>query len=81
MDNFKIGDRIGVKNHSDYRSWGTITDIKGNKIFALLDSTTTGAISAYSLRNDGTYVAVGWSKDDACWGGYFFSKSGRIYGK
>ena len=71
---FNIGDRIAAIHYS-WVERGTITAIKGKRISVLLDGTTTGYITDFSLRNDGSYVAVGYSKDDACAGGYFYSTS------
>jgi hypothetical protein len=68
-----VGDSIfvsGIHRHVG----GTIMSVKPNgvkRIGVLLDTTTTGHITTFSLRKDGRYVAVGYSMDDASWGGWF----------
>jgi hypothetical protein len=68
--NFKVGDRIEARHWSGSRS-GTIARIEKKKIYALLDTTTSGRLSEYSLRKDNFFVAVGYSMDDCFWGGFF----------
>lgn len=68
--NFKVGDIIRVKEFQS-ESLGKVVEVKGKRIFALMRSTTTGNISEFSLRNDNTFVAVGWTKDESNWGGWF----------
>lgn len=68
--NFKVGDRIEASRWSAAQS-GTIVRIEKKKIYALLDTTTTGRLSEYSLRKDNTFVAVGYSMDDRFFGGSF----------
>ena len=68
--NFKVGDRITASRLSHDQK-GTIVRIEKNKIFALMDTTTTGYLTQYSLRKDNTFVAVGWSMDDRLFGGTF----------
>ena len=66
--NYKIGDRVKIYGFVD--TTGVIKDIKGNKLFILKRLTTTGNLTQFSLRNDNTFVAVGYSKDDSSWGGW-----------
>ena len=68
--NFKAGDIIRVKEFES-QSLGKVIEVKGKKVFALMNKTTTGSICEFSLRNDNTFVRVGWSKDDSDWGGWF----------
>lgn len=68
--NFKVGDRIKA-SHMGYDKRGTIVRITKRKIYALMDSTTTGYLDQYSLRKDNTFVAVGYSMDDRFFGGSF----------
>tara|TARA_R110000822_G_scaffold401_13_gene1827 strand:+ start:365 stop:826 length:462 start_codon:yes stop_codon:yes gene_type:complete len=74
IKSMRVGDRIAAKQCS-WVNRGTITAIKGKRVSVLMDRTTTGAITDFSLRNDGRYVAVGYSKDEGCDGGYFHSTS------
>ena len=68
--NYNTGDRISVKQLGHSKE-GTIVEIKGKRIFAIMDATTTGALSGFSLRNDNTFIAIGYSQDDSSWGGWF----------
>ena len=68
--NFKEGDIIRVKEFES-QSLGKVIEVKGKRIFALMNKTTTGNISEFSLRNDNTFVTVGWTKDERNWGGWF----------
>ena len=68
--NFKEGDIIRVKTWN-VESLGKVVEIKGKKLFALMRSTSTGALCEFSLRNDNTFVKVGWTKDESNWGGWF----------
>jgi len=68
--NFKEGDIIRVKKF-DLELIGKVVEIKGKRIFARMGFTTTGALSEFSLRNDNTFVSVGWTKDESNWGGWF----------
>lgn len=70
---FQVGTTVVIQGLC-HRYSGVVKKIKGKKLFVLLRTTTTGALSEYSLRNDGTFVQVGYSKDDAAWGGYFYNK-------
>jgi len=69
---FKVGDYILVKGYV-HSTLAQIKEIKGKRISALLSTTTTGALSVYSLRKDGYFVAVGWSSDECSAGGYFLN--------
>jgi len=66
----KISDIITVTGITPTR--GVVKEITSKKIKVLLNTTTTGVLSTYSLRNDGTFTHVGYSKDNAAFGGYFY---------
>lgn len=68
MSNFIVGERITINGLT--KKIGVIKEVTPKKVKVLLDSTTTGVLSEYSLRNDNTFVLVGYSKDDAFYGGY-----------
>ena len=78
LHNYNLGDRITVKSFGSRRT-GTVKRVTDKRVYLLLDSTTTGNLSAYSLRkvdgvsNHCTFVRVGWSYWDADFGGYFFN--------
>ncbi len=76
VEDFEVGDRITVNKFST-RMGGTIEELSSKRIKVLLDSTTTGKLSEYSLRKDGTWVQVGWSMNDANYGGWFYD-TGRV---
>ena len=56
----KVGDRV-IINKWVFDTYGTIKEIKGKRLGVLEDSTTTGAITYFSLRKDNTFVEVGYS--------------------
>jgi len=69
--NFKVGDRIKATAAMEAGGRGTIVKIEKKKIYVLMDTTTTGDLSEFSLRKDNTFIGVGYSMDDRFFGGSF----------
>ncbi len=69
MHNYTIGQQVTIKGHTDAK--GIIKAVTPRKVSILLSNTTTGVLSEYTLRNDNSFIAVGYSKDDCFYGGYF----------
>ena len=69
--NFKEGDIIRVKKF-EIESIGKVVEIKGKKLYAEMGLRKSDRyISEFRLRNDNTFVKVGWTKDESNWGGWF----------